>query len=62
MPTQKKHPAKSPPALKVSTSYRFSFRFRYLLRQIAEKEGLSDTAYLEMAIRRLARAEGLLDE
>ena len=44
---------------KRSTSLRLSDQARTLLAKLAEKLGISQTAVLELAIRKLAKDEGI---
>lgn len=47
---------------KKQASYRMSAVAKALLAQLAQKLGLSQTAVIELAIRRLAEAEGVKAE
>ena len=46
---------------KRSTSLRLSDSARLLLTRLAEKLGISQTAVLEVAIRKLAKEEGIYE-
>ena len=50
---------KKKPEPKIPTSFRISQSVYVLLYQIAAQTGLGRAAVLELAIRRLARAEGV---
>ncbi len=52
-------PKKAPGEDLIATGFRFSPTCRRLLKRLAEHEGLGETAYLEMTVRRLAREKNL---
>lgn len=52
-------PRKAGDEKSISTNFRFSPTCRELLRRLAAAEGLNDTAYLEMTLRRLATEKNI---
>ena len=45
---------------KLPTSHRFSPTARSLMKNLADKLGVSETAVIEMAVRRMAEREGVV--